>query len=248
MNYLVKQIQRKKINYVAGPFLLKADAEKAKANYKDCWIVSSNEDTFYTIKGIPEVNILAVVDIARKQAEVFRYRFSKESLAININQDFKDHIHSLGEGIYLIFDDETDELLYITSGDITFLPYGLKYTKDFEEDRDESYVFWSLISIFDLDFIKEDVEKTLYNKKVNYYRVGNNVPTINSNLNHIQVYEYHEAPKNLQISTNDGDEDWLTVVPRGLDWDPYWVESSLYGSKLEKIELIGGTIYIGYHA
>ena len=29
----------------------------------------------------------------------------------------------------------------------------------------------------------------------------------------ITVYEYCEAPKELQISTNGGDEDWLAEIP-----------------------------------
>lgn len=69
----------------------------------------------------------------------------------------------------------------------------------------------------------------------------------------IIVWRYHDAPANLQISTNGGDEDWLAEVPPELkdDYIP-WLESSAFGCC--EIEVVphpakeGWMIHIGSHA
>lgn len=69
----------------------------------------------------------------------------------------------------------------------------------------------------------------------------------------ILVWRYHNAPKELQISTNGGDEDWLAELPPDFtdDYIP-WIESSSFGG-YETLEMphptkTGWTIRIGVHA
>lgn len=47
----------------------------------------------------------------------------------------------------------------------------------------------------------------------------------------IIVWEYHSAPKELQISQNGGDEDWLAEVPPHLadTWIPWMREGGGFG-------------------
>ena len=40
----------------------------------------------------------------------------------------------------------------------------------------------------------------------------------------IIVWEYYEAPAELQISNNGGDEDWIAELPPEYhDWPPSWL-------------------------
>jgi len=46
----------------------------------------------------------------------------------------------------------------------------------------------------------------------------------------ITIWRYYEAPKELQISTNGGDEDWLAEIPPNYK-DDYisWLECPTFG-------------------
>lgn len=68
----------------------------------------------------------------------------------------------------------------------------------------------------------------------------------------ILVWEYYEAPEELQISTNGGDEDWIAEVPPSYKYTPSWIESSPFGicctDRYDHPTKEGWTIFIGSHA
>ncbi len=63
----------------------------------------------------------------------------------------------------------------------------------------------------------------------------------------ILVWRYHEAPKEYRdLSEHEGDDDWLAVVPAGLDV-PIWMDLGHYD--LQRTVLPDGrTVCIGAHA
>jgi hypothetical protein len=73
--------------------------------------------------------------------------------------------------------------------------------------------------------------------------------------NHIRVWRFQDAPKELQdLSRNGGDEDWLALVPPKLTEDYIgWMESgSAFGcfdvSSYTHPELPGYEVRIGAHS
>ena len=69
----------------------------------------------------------------------------------------------------------------------------------------------------------------------------------------ILVWEYCSAPKELQISQNGGDEDWLAEIPPEFV-EAYigWLESDSFGccdiTEFDHPTKIGWIIKIGSHA
>lgn len=77
-----------------------------------------------------------------------------------------------------------------------------------------------------------------------------------SSYPYIKVYEFNNAPPELQdLSTNGGDEDWIAVVPKSI-LDNHgghigWLEEgTLFGCCcVERYDLDSGdTVFIGCHA
>ena len=65
----------------------------------------------------------------------------------------------------------------------------------------------------------------------------------------IKVWAFYDAPEEYQkLSTNGGDEDWVALVPKGMD-RPDWVGSEAFGCcDVAAYPIEGGTIHIGCHA
>ncbi len=67
----------------------------------------------------------------------------------------------------------------------------------------------------------------------------------------IKVWPFHLAPKELQgLSGHGGDEDWLALLPPGVD-HPLWAESgtSFGRCDVSSHKLLNGyTVLIGAHA
>ncbi len=69
----------------------------------------------------------------------------------------------------------------------------------------------------------------------------------------IQVWDYHQAPEELKLSDNGGDEDWLALVPPGYECRYIqWLETPHFACCDVQITphptLAGYTIHIGSHS
>lgn len=66
----------------------------------------------------------------------------------------------------------------------------------------------------------------------------------------IQVWRWEDAPEHLKkLSDNGGDEDWVALVPFGLD-ESYipWLEEGHFGNGVQVVETTEGVVYISSHA
>ncbi len=67
----------------------------------------------------------------------------------------------------------------------------------------------------------------------------------------IIVWEFHNAPDELKaLSRNGGDEDWIVVVPPGIN-DAYvpWIAATDTCNEPDRFELPDGSVvFIGCHA
>lgn len=68
----------------------------------------------------------------------------------------------------------------------------------------------------------------------------------------IKIWEFYKSPKKYQeMSTNGGDEDWVALIPKELDYVPSFMEegTSFGCCSVDRFNLKNGDILlIGSHA
>lgn len=64
----------------------------------------------------------------------------------------------------------------------------------------------------------------------------------------IEVYDYYDAPKKYQVSTNGGDEDWVIVAEKEDEYTAEQIADALVACDKDRHEIGGKVVFITCHA
>lgn len=94
--------------------------------------------------------------------------------------------------------------------------------------------------------VKKDGRWETHHPKFYRWRyINGKIPTAEQQDSTILVWEWRDAPGELRsYSTHGGDEDWVALVPKGMD-TPYWMECEPFSiCRNDSIELSDGRVVI----